>query len=256
MVCVRWRSLDASSVGGDDESVVDGPMSRRESSVLPDASDEFLLPSALTHNSWMTLLSGSTHDVTSSATGQMFESFHAGAGWEAQGPYCLGVSITSCSKCHNCHTVLYDEEIMAGWSADHSNLNTRCRYCERLTVPELTITLYDLLHVPRSQAPASGSNTFTLRTNAGNKASQQSSAAQTRDRVYKEVKSKSSGSESVKVAYLSPLVLRKELETMLSHEGDASLTLPSCLDKHPILYWNMVSGYLFLLYLRCTLLPI
>ena len=42
--------------------------------------------------------------------------------------------------------------------------------------------------------------------------------------------------------YLSPLVLRKELETVMGHEGYACLTLPSFTDHHPILYWNLVRG--------------
>lgn len=46
--------------------------------------------------------------------------------------------------------------------------------------------------------------------------------------------------EPITVPYLSPLVLRKELETMLGHDGDLYLTQPSFPDHHPILYWNMV----------------
>ena len=35
------------------------------------------------------------------------------------------VDICSTSKCGNCQSLLYDEEIMAGWSLDDSNYNTR-----------------------------------------------------------------------------------------------------------------------------------
>jgi len=35
------------------------------------------------------------------------------------------IDICSTSKCSNCHNLLYDEEIMAGWSLDDSNYNTR-----------------------------------------------------------------------------------------------------------------------------------
>jgi len=34
------------------------------------------------------------------------------------------VDICSLSRCHTCDNLLYDEEIMAGWTADDSNLNT------------------------------------------------------------------------------------------------------------------------------------
>lgn len=46
--------------------------------------------------------------------------------------------------------------------------------------------------------------------------------------------------EPINVPYLNPLVLRKELENILQHEGDPSLTKPSFVDQHPIVYWNMV----------------
>ena len=35
--------------------------------------------------------------------------------------------------------MLYDEEIMAGWSADDSNLNTSCQFCHTKLVPFLQI---------------------------------------------------------------------------------------------------------------------
>jgi hypothetical protein len=39
--------------------------------------------------------------------------------------------------------VLFDEEIMAGWSPEDSNLNTRCLFCQAHTVPSLTIHVLD-----------------------------------------------------------------------------------------------------------------
>lgn len=47
--------------------------------------------------------------------------------------------MTSCSQCHNCSVLLYDEEIMSGWSAEDSNLNTTCDACNKLTVPFLSV---------------------------------------------------------------------------------------------------------------------
>jgi len=42
------------------------------------------------------------------------------------------VDICSTSKCGNCQNLLYDEEIMAGWSLDDSNYNTRyCHFFKR-----------------------------------------------------------------------------------------------------------------------------
>jgi hypothetical protein len=46
--------------------------------------------------------------------------------------------------------------------------------------------------------------------------------------------------DPIVVPYLSPLVLRKELENVLEHEGDSSLIEPKFVDEHPIIYWNLV----------------
>ncbi|XP_050402671.2 C-myc promoter-binding protein isoform X3 [Patella vulgata] len=55
----------------------------------------------------------------------------------------IEVEITSCSRCSKCHSLIYDEEIMAGWSADDSNLNTRCSFCPSKFVPNLQIYVKD-----------------------------------------------------------------------------------------------------------------
>lgn len=36
----------------------------------------------------------------------------------------MEVEISSTCRCSKCRLLLYDEEIMSGWSADDSNLNT------------------------------------------------------------------------------------------------------------------------------------
>ncbi|XP_074927472.1 DENN domain-containing protein 4B-like [Chelonoidis abingdonii] len=47
-------------------------------------------------------------------------------------------------------------------------------------------------------------------------------------------------SELVTFAYLSPLVLRKELESLLENEGSDFLAQPELVDSHPIIYWNLL----------------
>ncbi|XP_022252472.1 DENN domain-containing protein 4C-like isoform X1 [Limulus polyphemus] len=56
----------------------------------------------------------------------------------------LEITMTSCSKCHKCLSLLYDEEIMEGWSAENSNLNTQCAFCKARVVPLLTVTIRDM----------------------------------------------------------------------------------------------------------------
>jgi len=46
------------------------------------------------------------------------------------------------------------------------------------------------------------------------------------------------------IPYLSPLVLRKEMENVLDQYGDACcLNSPEFIDHHPIIYWNLVCSF-------------
>ncbi|XP_073833925.1 DENN domain-containing protein Crag isoform X2 [Musca autumnalis] len=113
------------------------------------------------------------------------------------------IQMTSCSQCHNCSVLLYDEEIMSGWSAEDSNLNTTCHACNKLTVP--------LLSVRRIVQDASKND------EAANKKL-----------------------ETLTIPYLNPLVLRKELENILTQDGDLALLKANFVDEHPIIYWNLL----------------
>ncbi|XP_062558911.1 DENN domain-containing protein Crag isoform X2 [Armigeres subalbatus] len=117
------------------------------------------------------------------------------------------LQITSCSQCHNCSVLLYDEDVMAGWSAEDSNLNTTCHACTKVTVPFLNVFVISEEH----------------RSNQSAIAKQQQQQA-----------------DVISVPYLNPLVLRKELENILSQEGDLALSKPSFVEEHPIIYWNLV----------------
>lgn len=46
--------------------------------------------------------------------------------------------------------------------------------------------------------------------------------------------------EPISVPYLNPLVLRKEIESILDNEGDEALNRSHFVDDHPIIYWNLV----------------
>ena len=50
------------------------------------------------------------------------------------------------------------------------------------------------------------------------------------------------------IPYLSPLVLRKEMENVLDQYGDACcLNSPEFIDHHPIIYWNLVCSLFLVL---------
>jgi len=52
--------------------------------------------------------------------------------------------MSSCSQCRACGALVYDEEIMAGWTADDSNLNTTCPFCRSTFLPLLNVEFKDL----------------------------------------------------------------------------------------------------------------
>lgn len=52
--------------------------------------------------------------------------------------------MSSCSQCRSCEVLVYDEEIMAGWTADDSNLNTTCPFCSTAFLPVLQVEFQDL----------------------------------------------------------------------------------------------------------------
>lgn len=119
------------------------------------------------------------------------------------------IQLTTCSQCHNCSVLLYDEEIMSGWSAEDSNLNTTCHACKKLTVPFLSV------QITRLTAANDGETTDA----DGGVASDTS---------------------TLTVPYLNPLVLRKELENILTQEGDMALIKPNFVEEHRIVYWNLL----------------
>uniref|UniRef100_A0A6Q2XG48 DENN/MADD domain containing 4B n=1 Tax=Esox lucius TaxID=8010 RepID=A0A6Q2XG48_ESOLU len=141
----------------------------------------------------------------------------------------LEVLMSSCSLCRSCNSLVYDEEIMAGWTSDDSNLNSSCPFCSATFVPFLNAEICDLGPVKQCE---SQSNEQPAR--AG---------------------SLPGGPPPVTVAYLSPLVLRKELESLLENEGETVLAQGQLLENHSIIFWNLV-WYFQRLGLPCNLLQL
>uniref|UniRef100_H2ZEE4 UDENN domain-containing protein n=1 Tax=Ciona savignyi TaxID=51511 RepID=H2ZEE4_CIOSA len=147
----------------------------------------------------------------------------------APGTSDIEVTISSCSKCHKCESLVYDEEIMAGWIADESSLNTHCPFCNSLFVPFLNIEIKNLPpQSPLSTKSSATEESHSTRMSIGDSQSELNS--QIAPQIL----------EPVTIPYLSSLVLRKELESLLENEGTKVLTDPGFVDNHPILYWNLV----------------
>uniref|UniRef100_A0A8C0K8B2 DENN domain containing 4B n=1 Tax=Canis lupus dingo TaxID=286419 RepID=A0A8C0K8B2_CANLU len=119
-----------------------------------------------------------------------------------------GILLSSCSSCRACDSLVYDEEIMAGWAPDDSNLNTICPFCACPFVPLLSVQTLD----SRPRCPKQG-------------------------QCFRAVPRRVEGGAW---AYLSPLVLRKELESLVENEGSEVLALPELPAAHPIIFWNLL----------------
>ncbi|XP_063770244.1 DENN domain-containing protein 4C isoform X2 [Pseudophryne corroboree] len=233
----------------------------------------------------------------------------------------MEVLMSSCCQCRACDALVYDEEIMAGWTADDSNLNTTCPFCKTTFLPLLNIEFKDLRgsasfflkpsnsgdslqssnhqstigtsHHKKELAPTVN-DLINLSDNVAEQTSKSASHSGSSEihgedtmkslengsapkRVASLTRSHSVGGplqnldilqrpshgvstvslpnslqevvdplekrhnpSPVSVPYLSPLVLRKELESLLEHEGDQVIHTSTFINQHPIIFWNLV----------------
>ncbi|KAF5895051.1 C-myc promoter-binding protein isoform X1, partial [Clarias magur] len=150
----------------------------------------------------------------------------------SQQNYDIEVRMSSCSRCNTCECLAYDEEIMAGWTADDSNLNSTCPFCGSAFLPLLNVDIQDLTsrdRIPFQDLPCSYTETKDP-SGIDKEPSRRSSASNTA----------SSSTAPITVPYLSPLVLWKELESLLENEGEHVISSPAIVDHHPIVFWNLV----------------
>jgi len=266
--------------------------------------------------------SSSSQPTSGRSITELYEDVYSKMPKRPPGPVAMELQMTSCSRCLSCGCILYDEEIMAGWSAEDSNLNTKCQFCGRWVVPFLTIRVIDfrtrplsvmatlltpapsvdslsvagsalslqpsgkesvgsslslqpkaeneevaekeIVGIEESQRPqhatshnrSASEGTASLATTTSSEGDDQQESENASNNSLSTVKQqqqqRTSGTRSsdeledpiisdhITVPYLSPLVLRKELENMLEREGDTCLINPACVDDHPIIYWNLV----------------
>ncbi|XP_061138501.1 C-myc promoter-binding protein isoform X1 [Syngnathus typhle] len=146
--------------------------------------------------------------------------------------YTIEVIMSSCSLCKTCDSLVYDEEIMAGWTANDSNLNSTCPFCGSAFLPFLNVEVKDLrpsCRSPQESVPVAKEDTSVSL----------SPEAKTSEAVSSSPRNAGT-SEPVTVPYLSPLVLWKELESLLVNEGEQAIYSPGVVDQHPIVFWNLV----------------
>uniref|UniRef100_A0A7N8YIF9 DENN domain containing 4A n=1 Tax=Mastacembelus armatus TaxID=205130 RepID=A0A7N8YIF9_9TELE len=174
--------------------------------------------------------------------------------------YAMELLISSCSRCKTCDCLVYDEEIMAGWTADDSNLNTTCPFCGNPFLPFLNVEIRDMRGPGRNRSRTQGINIPMDRRQGahspGAPIARSVSAFGPLDEPFQpnlihftpaicsqdplSMEWRLHNPEPVTVPYLSPLVLWKELESLLENEGDPVITEADMVDHHPIIYWNLV----------------
>ncbi|XP_053558626.1 LOW QUALITY PROTEIN: DENN domain-containing protein 4C [Bombina bombina] len=238
----------------------------------------------------------------------------------------MEVLMSSCSQCRACDALVYDEEIMAGWTAYDSNLNSTCPFCKTTFLPLLNIEFKDLRgsasfflkpsnsgdslqsgNLPMSgearqkkenstandlisfgNSPqtiteetstaigqsandtqgADGEDSTTVKTTSISGATKRVSSLTRSNSVGGPLQNfdlsqkpshgvstvslpnslqevvdpleKRHNPPPVSVPYLSPLVLRKELESLLENEGDQVIHTSTFINQHPIIFWNLV----------------
>uniref|UniRef100_A0AAQ5ZQ80 DENN/MADD domain containing 4B n=1 Tax=Amphiprion ocellaris TaxID=80972 RepID=A0AAQ5ZQ80_AMPOC len=173
---------------------------------------------------------------------QLFGRFSSGPDVSVVDPsllsLCVQVLMSSCSLCRSCNSLVYDEEIMAGWTSDDSNLNSSCPFCCASFVPFLNAEICDLGPDSSSETSSYSENS---RTTTVTQLSHTSDVYVINSSIWLLPQGSSvGGAPQVTVAYLSPLVLRKELESLLENEGESVLAQPQFLDSHSIIFWNLV----------------
>ncbi|TMS38632.1 hypothetical protein L596_005312 [Steinernema carpocapsae] len=153
----------------------------------------------------------------------LFEGSSASEGYKPKSVI-VDVALSSCSQCPNCKNCVFDEDLMAGWTVDDSNLNSQCPYCTHTFVPALTVTL--------RRAPSAVTSWYVPRVSEG-------MAMQLAEKSAAEDKPAEEEPQIMSVPFISPLVLRREIETLLS--GDITvLHQPILRHSHPIVYWNLL----------------
>ncbi len=149
---------------------------------------------------------------------------------------CVEVQISSCNYCDNCKSFLYDEEIMSAWTLKESVLNIKCIYCSVSLVPKLYIKILDY---------------EALRKRIVSEENYSEQQQQQQDFHPLSQDEKSSGTSSMNkainsteftVEYLSPFVVRKELENIFINKNSDDSEI-QFLKNHPIVFWNLVWYY-------------
>ena len=252
----QWANFFTSqpSRNGDEDSNSD---SLGSNDLLRLSNDEDLEPSSvemsdfkLCHKLFVAL--GKHHNNSSSKEDLIDHLSSQDIGTEDRGDVALDIKITTCSRCNVCHSLLYDEEILDRWSHNESNLNTRCLYCRAKIVPLMSILIEDRRFTDDGRLSDKSSRECSsvedvvhdlVNLDFDDDPQPDSSAAIDDKRPkpdVKQIKGNNYQQQSFTIPYLSPIVLRKELESVFESSGDNCPANSSFVDEHPIIFWNLL----------------
>ncbi len=172
----------------------------------------------------------------------------------------IDIQISSCNYCEKCDSFLYDEEIMSGWTLKDSDLNVKCFHCSSLLVPNLYIKIQDLdtirKHVQKdiedddkednnSNLPCPPLIEHPFDENHDRESSKSPrSSSYSSPKINKRLSQLKLNQNEFTVQYLSPLVVRKELENIIMHtepnDDKENLIDSKFIDEHSVVFWNLI----------------
>lgn len=147
--------------------------------------------------------------------------------------FLLDIKISSCNFCETCKSFLYDEEIMSGWSFNDSDLNIKCAHCFDLLVPKLYINIKEL-DALRIYIENNYIENFEQLEKTSHPFDQ--------DNYDESNQTKNIIDQLINVEYLSPLVVRKEIENIILNKSktDEPLINENFMNEHLVIFWNLI----------------
>lgn len=149
----------------------------------------------------------------------------------------IDIQMSSCNFCENCRSFLYDEELMAGWSFNESDLNVKCTHCNASLVPKLYITTKDLDSIRKYLIPENTNETSSQQNEELHPFIEPSSASNSCNQI-------DLNTTEFTVQYLSPLVVRKEVENIIllkkQEKHNEPLLDAEFMNEHQVVYWNLI----------------
>ena len=132
----------------------------------------------------------------------------------------ISIKLSVGSLCSQCHRPLYEEEIMSGWSTEPSCMMTECPWCRLVSVFRSFDSFRRIRKISKFQ--------------------------RTRPDISIEIIDRRNNStKRFSHPFMSPMVLRKEVETLIGLGDEALMRTVQFIDNHPNQFWNLLYGQFY-----------